>query len=148
MSDNVEIPFAATFPLPFRVLFFAGMGILGWATNLHGLNVLGIDAALTLELRKTSTDYAPLRSPLPTHRGLGFKLIPNPAAVYDPIYRLAVMFLAWCFLGWALFRLVTHGNVVLVDIFRYVPAICALGVLTVLICPFDVVHKRERDMFL
>jgi len=68
--------------------------------------------------------------------------------VYDPIYRLAVMFLAWCFLGWALFRLVTHGNVVLVDIFRYVPAICALGVLTVLICPFDVVHKRERDMFL
>jgi hypothetical protein len=145
---HVEIPFAATFPLPFRVLFLAGMGILGWATNLHGLNMLGIDAASALELRKTSTEYSPLRTPLPNHRGPGFKLATNPAAVYDPIYRLSAMFVAWCFFSWGIFRLVTHGNVVLVDIFRYIPAICALGVLIIVICPFDIVHKRERDMFL
>jgi EXS family len=148
-SDGlVEIPFAATFPLPFRVLFLAGMGILGWATNLHGLNMLGIDAASALELRKTSTDYSPLRSPLPTHRGSGFKLVTNPASVYHPIYRLFAVFSAWCFFAWAIFRFLTHGNVILVDIFRYVPAICALGVSIILICPFDVIHKRERDMFL
>jgi len=148
-SDGlVEIPFAATFPLPFRVLFLAGMGILGWATNLHGLNMLGIDAASALELRKTSTDYSPLRSPLPTRRSSGFKLVTNPGSVYDAIYRLFAVFSAWCFFAWAIFRFLTHGNVVLVDIFRYVPAICALGVSIILICPFDVIHKRERDMFL
>lgn len=148
MSNNVEIPFAATFPLPFRVLFLAGMGILGWATNLHGLNIHGIDAVTALELRKTSMDYTPLRGPLPTHRGPGFKFVPNPAVVYDPIYRLFTLFAVWCFIAWATFRLVTHGNVVLVDIFRYIPAICSLGVLVVLICPLDIIYKRERDMFL
>jgi hypothetical protein len=148
MSSNVEIPFAATFPLPFRVLCLAGMGILGWATNLHGLNILGIDAAAALELRKASTEYAPLRAPLPTHQGPGFKLFLNPAATYYPIYRLFAVFVAWCFIAWSIFRLLTRGDVVLVDIFRYVPAICSLGVLVVLICPLDVFYKRERDMFL
>jgi hypothetical protein len=150
MSGNgqVEIPFAATFPLPFRALFLAGMGILGWATNLHGLNMLGIDATSALGLRKVSIDYAPLRTPLPPHRGPGYKLATNPAAVYEPIYRLSAVFIAWCFFAWVIFRLATHENVILVDLFRYVPAICTLGVLIVLICPFDVIHKRERDMFL
>lgn len=150
MSNNgqVEIPFAALFPLPFRALFLAGMGIVGWATNLHGLNLLGIDAISVLGLRKTSQEYSPVRVALPTHRGPGFKLVPNPAAVYDPIYRLSAAFILWCFFAWAVFRMTTHGNVVLVDIFRFVPAICALGVIIVLVCPFDVCHKRERDMFL
>lgn len=147
-GGQVDIPFAATFPLPFRALFLAGMGILGWATNLHGLNLLGIDAASALELRKTSQEYSPIRSALPSHRGPGFKLVPNPAATYEPIYRLSAIFIAWCFVGWAIFHLATQGNVILVDVFRYVPAISALVVAIVLICPFDVIHKRERDMFL
>lgn len=150
MSSNggVEIPFAAIFPLPFRALFLAGMGILGWATNLHGLSLLGIDAASVLELRKTSQEYSPVRVALPTHQGRGFKLVPNPAAIYEPIYRLCAAFVIWCFFAWAVFRLTTHGDVMLLDVFRFVPAICALGVLIVLVCPFDVCHKRERDIFL
>lgn len=145
---EVEIPFAASSPLPFRVLFLAGMGILGWATNLHGLNMLGIDGASALDLRKTAQEYSPLRSSLPLHRGPGFKLVPNPAGLWEPIYRLFIIFAAWCSLSWIVYWVATHGNTVLVDVFRYVPAICALGVLIVLICPFDVVHRRERDMFL
>lgn len=150
MSDNalVEIPFAATFPLPFRVLFLAGMGILGWATNLHGLHILGIDFASALEFRKTTSSsssshgYSPLRS------RSGFKMVPDPATVYKSIYRLSFVFVAWCLVCWSMFRVITQGDVAMVDVFRYLPAICALGVLIVLISPFDALHKRERDMFL
>ncbi|KAF7970287.1 hypothetical protein HWV62_24406 [Athelia sp. TMB] len=146
MNNNapVEIPFAATFPLPFRVLFLAGMGILGWATNLHGLHALGIDFTSALEFRKTADTrgFAPLRA------RPGFKMAPDPAAVYESIYRLAGAFVAWCAVCWGIFRLVTGGDVELVDVFRYLPAICAMGVLIVLISPFDKLHKRERDMFL
>lgn len=147
-NGGVEIPFAATFPLPFRALFLAGMGILGWATNLHGLTLLDIDPASALELRKSASEHSPIRSSLPLRRGPGFMIVPNPAAVYESIYRLAAIFIGWCFMSWAIFRLSTHGDVILVDIFRYVPSVCALGVLMVLVCPWDVIHKRERDMFL
>lgn len=144
-----EIPFAASFPLPFRVLFLAGLGILGWATNLHGLHLLGIDGGSALELRKASSEYSPVRSTLSTHRGAGYKLVQNPAAVYEPIYRLFAVFAVWSFCLWVVFEEASnYGNVLLVDVFRYVPAICALGILMVLVCPFDVVYKRERDMFL
>lgn len=148
MSDHaqIEIPFAASFPLPFRVLFLAGMGILGWATNLHGLDILGIDSASALEFRKTSSsvEYAPLRS----SRAPGFKMVTDPAAVYESIYGLSAIFVAWCLFSWGVFRMITQGDVKLVDVFRYVPAVCALGVLIVLIYPFDTLYKRERDMFL
>ena len=144
-----ETPFAASFPLPFRVLFLAGLGILGWATNLHGLNLLGIDGGSALELRKASSEYSPVRSALTSHRGAGFKLVQNPAATYEPIYRLFSVFAVWCFCLWVVFEEASnYGNVLLVDVFRYVPAICALGILMVLVCPFEVVYKRERDMFL
>ena len=40
-----EISFSTSFPLPYRVLVLGAVGVLGWATNLHGLTLLGIDAA-------------------------------------------------------------------------------------------------------
>ena len=58
----IEAPFAASFPLPFRVLVLAGTGILCWATNLHGLHILGIDAAAALDIRPfDANSLAPLR---------------------------------------------------------------------------------------
>ena len=45
MELPIEAPFAASFPLPYRVFVLSGLGILGWATNLHGLHALGIDAS-------------------------------------------------------------------------------------------------------
>ena len=45
-----EIAFSTNFPLPYRVLALGAVGILGWATNMYGLNLLGIDAATALEL--------------------------------------------------------------------------------------------------
>ncbi|KAF8838809.1 EXS-domain-containing protein [Paxillus ammoniavirescens] len=141
MDVNDEVPLSASFPLPFRVLFLVGMGVLGWATNLHGLQLLGIDGPSTLELHANHI-YLPLRSPSPSGSH------PSARAFYTPVYRFFAGYVTWCFVAWLIFRMATHSDIALVDIFRYIPAVCVLGVLTILVCPYDVFHKRERDSFL
>lgn len=137
--DN-QVPLAATFPLPFRVLFLVALGVLGWATNLHGLQLLGIDGPGALELQATSSQL-PLRSPSSGGR--------FPArAFYQPLYRIFIGYTGWCIVAWLAFRVATRSDTVLVDIFRYVPGVCILGTVTVLVCPYDIFHKRERDWFL
>lgn len=148
-----EVVFSTRYPLPFRVLFLAGAGILGWATNLHGLVALGIDAAAALELsthhphRLTSPSTTAPDTPLPTAR-TGWKLVPPPATLYGPVYRLCAWYAAAVLVGWACYRHATHGDAELVDVFRFVPAVVGLCVLLGLLCPFDVLEKRERDKFL
>ncbi|KAH7888483.1 EXS family-domain-containing protein [Phlebopus sp. FC_14] len=140
MDVNDEVPLAASFPLPFRVLFLVGMGILGWATNLHGLQLLGIDGPNTLGLQKGH-----VRLPLRTSpHGGQF----SARASYIPVYRFFAGYSIWCFIAWSLYRMATNSSTALVDVFRYIPAVCLLGVLTVLVCPYDVFYKRERDSFL
>ncbi|KAF9222721.1 EXS-domain-containing protein [Gyrodon lividus] len=141
MDVNDEVPLAASFPLPFRVLFLVGMGILGWAVNLHGLQLLGIDGPSALEFHGAYI-YFPLRSPSSPGGH------PSARAFYAPVYRFFAGYASWCFAAWLIFRVATHSDTALVDIFRYIPAVCMLGVLTVLVCPNDVFHKRERDSFL
>src|ERR1700733_13009495 len=99
-SVRVESTFPILFPLPFRVLFLAGLGILGWATDLHGLELLGIDTASTLELRAPEGFRS--RSPLPTQSSPGYKLFTQPSTPYTPVYRLFVTYSVWCFLSWSL----------------------------------------------
>jgi hypothetical protein len=144
-SDAQDSSFAASFPLPFRVLFLGGIGILGWATNLHGLEVWGIDVVGAMELRAHGS-----KTPLPIQQrnSPALKFFPHHSKPYASIYRLFMAYSVWCLLGWALYHSMTHGNVVLANIFRFVPAICGLGVLTALVSPFDMIQKRERDMFL
>ena len=145
MSGHVQdFSFAASFPLPFRVLFLGGLGILGWATNLHGLEFCDVDVVGAMELHAPGS-----RSPLPMQRpGPGFKLFVHQSTPYAPIYRLFVIYATWCLLAWAMFRYATHDNLVLVDIFRFIAAICGLGIVIALVSPFDSIQKRERDMFL
>ncbi|KIJ67610.1 hypothetical protein HYDPIDRAFT_26035 [Hydnomerulius pinastri MD-312] len=140
MDTSDEVPLAASFPLPFRVLFLVGMGILGWAANLHGLHLLGVDGPNALELQAGHI-YLPLRSPSSGGHS-------SARAFYAPVYRFFAGYSGWCFAAWIIFRMATYSNTTLVDIFRYIPAVCLLGVLTVLICPYDVFQKRERDSFL
>lgn len=136
--DN-QVPLAAIFPLPFRVLFLVSLGVLGWATNLHGLQLLGIDGPGALELQP-SNSYLPLRSPSSGHL--------SPHTCYVALYRIFIEHTGWCFAAWLVFRAATLSDTALVDTFRYIPAVCILVVLTVLVCPCDVFHKRERDCFL
>lgn len=141
MDAQLEKPLAALFPLPFRVLFLVGLGILGWATNLHGLERLGVDGPSILELQDRS--YLPLRSSSPSRHKQ-----PSAHAFYAPLYRLFVIYSAWCFGAWLLYRAQTRSNLALVDVFAYIPGVCILCVLTVLLCTVDIVQKRERDSFL
>ncbi|KAI0684794.1 EXS-domain-containing protein [Cytidiella melzeri] len=156
MSDNVgeEITFAALFPLPFRVLFLGGLGILGWATNIHGLTLLGIDAAAVLELnthhqsqRLVTSDHSGTGSPLPTARA-GWKFVADPSAVYGPLYKLFAQYSVVTLIGWLLYRHATHGNVELVDVFKFVPAVTMLVLAMAFVAPFNVLGKRERDHFI
>ncbi|KAJ7497455.1 EXS family-domain-containing protein [Mycena latifolia] len=140
-----EIPVIISFPLPFRVLVLAGLGILGWATNLHGLDLLGVDVVTAMDLR---VDANSSNSHLPPHLAGGPKPPSHPSVIYTAVYRLFAAYSIWCFFSWAAFRYLTYGNMRLVDAFGYIPAISALVVLLVLILPVDAFYKRERDKFL
>ncbi|KAF7361753.1 Protein-er retention protein [Mycena venus] len=145
MSSETEIPVILSFPLPFRVLVLTGLGILGWATNLHGLDLLGVDAVAAMDLRVD----APSPNHLPAHLSSSTAKHPaNPAVIYTAVYRLFTAYSLWVFFSWAVFRFLTYGNMTLVDAFGYIPAISALVVLLVLVCPIDALYKHERDKFL
>ena len=161
-----DLSFVIAFPLPFRVLFLAGAGILGWAANLHGLRLLGVDATRALDLRTIE------RSPLPLvvdehhhqhalaqqaqqQHGAPIEQLSasdtsssSSPSLSSPVYRLAFWYGLWCSAAWAMYRFATDGNPALVDFFKYVPAVCALVVLIFMFTPYDVMHKRERDAFI
>jgi hypothetical protein len=142
-----DLSFVIAFPLPFRVLFLAGAGILGWAANLHGLRLLGVDAASALDLRTVEYESTtPL--PLIDSRHAIRQPAETTVSLCSPVYRLALWYGLWCSAAWALYRFASDGNAVLVDFFKYIPAVCALVVLIFMFTPFDVMHKRERDAFI
>ncbi|KAJ6499143.1 EXS family-domain-containing protein [Mycena sanguinolenta] len=140
-----EIPVILSFPLPFRVLVLAGLGILGWATNLHGLDMLGVDAVAAMDLRLDADTHLHL----PPHLSSSAPKYPaQPSMIYNAVYRLFAAYSLWVFFSWVAFRYLTYGNMSLVDAFGYIPAVSALVVLLVLICPIDTLYKHERDKFL
>ncbi|KAI0703376.1 EXS-domain-containing protein [Cerioporus squamosus] len=141
-----ELYFSSAFPLPFRVLCLVGLGILGWATNLHGLHLWNIDAAGVLDLN--SYDGYRLTSPLPTDRRAGWKTAHHLSQAHRPVYKLFVTYSAWTFACWLVFRFATRRDIESVDSFKFIPALASLCVLTALVCPFNVLYKHERDKFL
>ncbi|KAF7321803.1 Protein-er retention protein [Mycena kentingensis (nom. inval.)] len=146
-TNMSEIPATGTFPLPFRVLVLSGVGIIGWAANLHGLTFLGLgtDAVAALDLR---VDAAPPQH-LPPHLTSPPPRQPShPAVIYNAVYRLFVAYSVWCFLCWTVFRFLTWGDMALVDAFGYIPAVGALVVLLALVSPLNTLYKRERDKFI
>jgi hypothetical protein len=157
-----DLSFVIAFPLPFRVLFLAGAGILGWAANLHGLRLLGVDAASALDLRTIERTPLPLvvvDGQLHAQAQQAHGAIEQPTDTINiatssspspsfPVYRLAFWYGLWCSAAWAMYRSATDGNSALVDFFKYIPAVCALVVLIFMFTPYDVMHKRERDAFI
>ncbi|OJT15779.1 Protein ERD1 -like protein [Trametes pubescens] len=141
-----ETYFAAAFPLPFRVLCLVGLGILGWAMNLHGLHIWNIDAPNTLELSLSAHDGRRLTSPLPT--ATGWRHAPAGPPPHRAVYKVFGVYAGWTLACWVVFRVATSADAALVDGFKFVPALAVLFVLTALVCPFDVLHKHERDRFL
>lgn len=134
-----EVQSAATFPLPFRVLFLISSGVLAWATNLHGLHLHAIDGPSVLRFDRPA--LAATRSP-------GLKNAIQPSLPHRPVYRLSFYCAAWCLSIWFIYRYLTLHHIEYVNVFKYLPAVGALGLVTGLVCPFDVLELREREKFL
>src|SRR5216683_3485348 len=145
-NEHDDSPFVIAFPLPFRVLFLAGLGILGWAANLHGLRLLGVDPASALDLRTHERGSA---SPLPlsVDSRHAHGALEAPAPPCSAVYRLALWYGLWCSAAWALYRSATNSDSFLVDSSKHIPSVCSLIVLICMISPYDVMQKLERDAF-
>jgi hypothetical protein len=141
IDQDAQTPLAATFPLPFRVLFLGGMGILAWATNLHGLDLFGVDPITALGLRPY--DGNRLRSATLFNHPPGYAF-----RHYNSIYKLFRSYSIWCICAWLSFRHATQDHLDLVDVFRYIAAVCGLVVMIGVVYPWDVLQRRERDIFL
>lgn len=135
------IPLNVAFPLPFQILALGGLAILGWATNLHGLDRAGIDVITSLDLRTDISNPLPAHHPTPRQSS-------SLVALYRSIYRIFLVYSALCFVSWVAYRYTTHGDIGLVDTFGYIPGIAALSVLCMLFCPYNVLHKSERRKLL
>jgi hypothetical protein len=131
------------FPLPYRVFGLLGLGILAWATNLHGLDKLGVDTVSALDLR---TEGVHLRGPLISHRPAGYSQV-VAANLYTSAYRVFIGYTVIWFLSWTTYRLATDGDAMLVDAYGYIPGVTALLILALLICPYNIFWKFERSKF-
>lgn len=139
---DLEVNYSLSFPLPFRVFALTGLGILAWATNLHGLHTLGIDAVSVLDLR-LGDHHSPAQRYWPDSIRK-----PDIVALYKNIYRIFSTYSVWCSISWVVFRSLSKGDPMLVDVFGYIPAVFALVTLLILLLPFNVLFKNERDKFL
>jgi EXS family len=132
---------AVSFPLPFHIFVLVGLAILGWATNLHGLDIAGIDVVGAMDLRTDGGNPLPAHHPTAKHNS-------NLAVHYCALYRICMVYCLLGFVSWAVYRRATHGDLVLMDTFGYIPGITALLALGILLCPYNVLHKTERRKFL
>lgn len=139
-DTNGDLTMALSFPLPFHILVLVGLAILGWATNLHGLDLAGVDVISAMDLRTDGSN------PLPAHHTP--RQSSNLFALYRALYRISIAYSIMGFVSWQLYRYASRGDIVAVDTFGYIPGIAALLVLGVLFCPYNVFHKTERRKFL
>jgi hypothetical protein len=82
-----------SFPLPYRVLFLIGLGILAWATNLHGLNSCGVDVIGAMNLRAEANFSKPS---IPTYHPAFNHL--KIVSLYRSTYRLFLSYTSICIL--------------------------------------------------
>lgn len=141
-----ETIFSAIFPLPFRVLALAGLGILAWATNLHGLKLLGIDAATALDLNTHRNRDG--RTQLPITNRPGWKHVEPPDAIYKPVYNLFALYSLITGIFWLIYWRASSQDLSLVDVFKYIPGIAGLCVFMLLVSPWNTFGRHERDQFL
>ncbi|KAF8757102.1 EXS protein [Rhizoctonia solani] len=149
---HVDLPvFHSSFPLPYRVFLLVGLGIFFWAANLHVLHVLGIDTIWVLDLRRDKVQSSSPPTPLPTARQpqLPYDLSSLEAVtLYKSVYKLFMVYGTWVGFGWLYFRLITAGDGEAMDMYKILPALTGAGIVVGLLCPLDVLMKRERMRFL
>jgi hypothetical protein len=131
-----------SFPLPYRVLFLIGLGILAWATNLHGLNSCGVDIIGAMNLRAEANSSKPS---IPTyHPAFNYLKI---VSLYQSIYRLFLSYTSICASSWVIFKVMTHGDPSLMDKHGYIPVMTAIAIIFIVLCPYDILIRSEREKF-
>lgn len=141
-SPDSELLTNLSFPLPYRPLFLVGLQLLAWATNLHGLNSCGVDVTRAMSLR-LETNFT--RPSVPTYHPAFNHL--KTVSLYQSTYRLFLSYSSFCMSSWILFRVMTHGQPSLVDKYDYIPVITAIAIICLLLCPYDILVKSERQRF-
>ncbi|KAH6914364.1 EXS family-domain-containing protein [Coprinopsis sp. MPI-PUGE-AT-0042] len=154
--DKVDTLIIA-FPLPYRVLSLVGVGLLGWATNLHGLHKLEIDVVAAMDLR---TEGYPPRLPLSNLRRPSFvggqgihsghvrsmTYLATPQ-IYYTMYRVVLGYSALCFVSWLMYRVASRGNAQWADTYGWIPA-CTAGIMVLLlVVPHSRFFQAERHKF-
>lgn len=135
-----ELDHHLAFPLPYRIFLLIGLGILGWAINLQCLDALGIDPIAAMDLRSDIKTIMPEHHSPVSNRS-------KVLALSSSVYRIFIAYSTMCFLSWALYRLATRGDVSLVDSYGYIPSITAVVIVLILVCPYDISLKNEREKF-
>ena len=144
--EEVSTHAFAFVPLPWRVALLTGVGILCWASNLQFLHLMGIDTAFVLDMHsQINSQYSRPFSPTSPHFGT---ISTNSGRLYHAIYKLFGVYSAWTVGCWLLFRALCGGDAAMMDHYKIVLEVWAMGVLATLACPFNVVRKRERDLLL
>ena len=140
VTDSDELNHHLAFPLPYRILFLTGLGILGWAVNLQSLDAFAVDPIAAMDLRTDMKAIMPAHhSPVSNHSKV--------LALYTSVYRLFFTYSTICFLSWALYRLATGGDASLVDSYGYIPSITSIIIVLILVCPYNFMLKSEREKF-
>ena len=135
-----ELDHNLVFPLPYRIFLLTGLGILGWAINLQSLDALGIDPIAAMDLRNDTKPMMPAHQSPVSNRSKVLTLCTS-------VYRIFIAYSSLCFLSWAMYRLATRGDLSLVDSYGYIPSITAVVILLILVCPYDIFFKCERESF-
>jgi len=153
----INLPsFSASFPLPFRVLFLVGLAQLLWATNLHILHVLGLDTAWILDFRDRGGDEdiqlettlttleAPSVSPGREAARFGASNRVESGKLYQPVYKLFLLYTAWVGGGWIVFRMVTGGEAESMESWRWLVGVIAIGAAVGALAPWRGTGQGER----
>lgn len=144
LDGAADLNQSIAFPLPYRIFFLFGIGILGWATNLHVLEFFEVDSVAALDLR--TEENFPTRLPLSQREhALGLRTSAN--AVIRATYAVFLGYAVLCSGSWMMYRLGTKGDPSLVDAYGHIPAITGLFLILIVWCPYDAFFKTERDKF-
>ncbi len=152
-------PFSASFPLPFRVLFLIGLAQLLWAVNLHVLHLIGLDTSWILDFRDVDEPEPPqlgmemdhlapglggVDGEIPIRPGSVVTGRPESGKLYQPVYKLFLLYSAWVGGGWMVFRLVTGADPDSMELYRGFVAVVALGPVVGALVPWRGIGERER----
>jgi hypothetical protein len=144
--SHLNLPtFSSSFPLAFRVFFLVGLAQLLWAVNLHILHLLGLDPAWILDFRDTGHDVTDIElSDSPTRKNDVVAERPRSGKLYQPVYKLFVIYSAWMGGGWTLFRLITGAETEEMERWRGLVGVIGVGAAVGALAPWRGVGERER----